>query len=102
MASHPLIDDYVTGLARRLPADTVDELGDGLTEAWQQHLDAGLSPTEAARTAIAEFGTPDQITDAFVAQAPGRRRALLLLATGTAKRGLIFDSLAVPEFPSAT
>ena len=27
-------------------------------------------------------GTPEQITDAFVAQAPSRRTALLLLATG--------------------
>jgi hypothetical protein len=60
----------------------VDELADGLTETWHRHLAAGLAPASAARAAIAEFGTPAQITDAFVTHAPGRRTALLLLATG--------------------
>ncbi len=82
MASHQLIDDYVNRLARRLPADAVDELADGITDTWHQHVAAGRSPTQAAHAAIAEFGTPQQITDAFVAQAPGRRAARLLLATG--------------------
>jgi hypothetical protein len=82
MASHQLIDDYLTGLARRLPADTIDELADGITETWHQHIAAGRPPIHAARATIAEFGTPEQITDAFVAQAPGRRAALVLLATG--------------------
>jgi len=82
MASHQLIDQHRAALARTLPADTVDELADGLTETWQHHLAAGLTPAAAAHAAITDFGTPEQITRAFVAQAPGRRTALLLLATG--------------------
>jgi hypothetical protein len=82
VAGHQLIDDHLTRLAHRLPADTVDELADGLTETWQHHLARGLPPAAAARAAIREFGTPEQTTSAFIAQAPGRRTARLLLATG--------------------
>jgi hypothetical protein len=82
MASHQLIDAHLAGLAHRLPPNVVDELADGLIETWQHHRTAGLSPTDAARTAIAEFGTIDQITEAFVTTCPGRRTARLLLATG--------------------
>jgi hypothetical protein len=82
MASHPLIDDHLAVLAERLPADTVDELADGLTETWQHHLAAGLAPGTAARAAVAEFGDAEQIINAYVAQAPGRRIAARLLASG--------------------
>jgi len=82
MASHQLIDTYLAGLAERLPADTVDELADGLVETWQHHLASGLTSDRAARAAIAEFGAADRITDEFVAHASGRRTARLLLATG--------------------
>jgi hypothetical protein len=82
MAGHQLIDDHLTDLARHLPPDVVDELADGLTETWQRHLAAGLPPAQAARDAIAEFGTTGQIIDAFVAHSAGRRTARLLLATG--------------------
>jgi hypothetical protein len=82
VAGHQLIDRHLAALARRLPADTVDELADGLYEAWRHHLGTGLPPAEAAHAAIAEFGTPDRITGEFVRQAPGRRTAVLLLATG--------------------
>jgi hypothetical protein len=82
MASHRLIDAYLADLARRLPAGAVDELADGLTETWQHHRTNGLDSAAAAHAAIAEFGTAEQITAAFVAQAPGRRIALALLATG--------------------
>jgi hypothetical protein len=82
MAGDDLIQAHLAALARQLPADAVDELADGLTETWQRHLDGGLPPEEAARAAIAEFGTPARITDAFVTYAPGRRAARLLLATG--------------------
>jgi hypothetical protein len=90
MAGHQLnnddpdgyLDAYLAHLARHLPADVVDELADGLTETRQHHLDGGLSPTDAARAAIAEFGDPDQTIRAFVTQAPGRRIARTLLATG--------------------
>jgi hypothetical protein len=82
MASHQLIDDHLDELARRLPADIVDELADGLTETWQHHVATGLPPAASARAAIAEFGTSEQVTAAFTAQAPGRRTALILLASG--------------------
>jgi hypothetical protein len=82
MASHQLIDAYLAGLARRLPADTVDELADGLIETWHHHLSDGLAPERAAIAAIAEFGAADAVADEFVAQAPGRRTARLLLLTG--------------------
>ena len=82
MARHQLIDEHLADLARRLPADAVDELADGLLETWRRHLDAGLAPAGAAQAAIAEFGSPAEITGAFVAQSPGRRTARTLLATG--------------------
>lgn len=82
MASHQLIDTYLADLAGRLPADAVEELADGLLETWHRHLDRGLTPAAAAHTAIAEFGTATQITDAFVTQATGRRTARMLLSTG--------------------
>jgi hypothetical protein len=82
MASHLLIDAYLAELAGRLPTDTVDELADGLRQTWRHHLTRGLSPTAAAHAAITEFGTPTQVTDAFVADAAGRRTARILLATG--------------------
>lgn len=82
MASHQLIDAYLDELAGRLPADAVDEIADGLHEAWRHHLDRGVAPSEAARAAIAEFGPAAQVIDAFVVNATGRRTARLLLATG--------------------
>lgn len=82
MASHQLIDTYLSELAGRLPADAVDEIADGLHEAWRHHLDGGAAPAEAAQAAITEFGPPTLVTRAFVVNAGGRRTARLLLATG--------------------
>jgi hypothetical protein len=82
VASHHLIEEYLAELSRHLPADAVDELTDGLIETWQHLLSSGLAPASAAGAAIAEFGTPEEITRGFVAQAPGRRTAVLLLAGG--------------------
>jgi hypothetical protein len=82
MASHQLIDDYLARLAARLPDQVVDELADGLIETWHHHLDQGRAADDAARAAIAEFGGADRVADEFVAQAPGRRLARLMLASG--------------------
>jgi hypothetical protein len=82
VAGHELITAHLAALARRLPADAVDELADGLVETWQQHLAAGLPPTRAAHAAVDEFGTVDQIVGAFVTHCPARRTARTLLATG--------------------
>jgi len=82
MASHHLIEAYLHQLATRLPATKLEELADGLTETWHHHLDAGASAGDAAAAAINEFGTPQEVMAAFVAHAPGRRTARVLLATG--------------------
>jgi hypothetical protein len=82
MASHHLIEEHLNQVAARLPCDTVDELADGLMETWHRHLASGLAADRAARAAIAEFGDPEQIAAAFVAHAPGRRAARVLLVTG--------------------
>lgn len=82
MARHALIDVYLAKLAGRLPADAIEELDDGLTETWQRLCAEGHAPDAAARQAVTEFGSADEIVDAFVAHAPGRRAARLLLATG--------------------
>jgi hypothetical protein len=84
MASHTLIDNQIADLRRRLPAEAVDELADGLALTFEHHLRRGLHPAAAAEAAIAEFGDTAQITTAFTRQAPGRRTALALLATGPA------------------
>jgi hypothetical protein len=82
VAGHHLIDDYLADLAARLPADTVEELADGLLESCQRHRATGLASADAASAALAEFGTVEQIIDAYVMQSPGRRTARMLLASG--------------------
>jgi hypothetical protein len=84
MAGHHLIEAHVAELRRRLPADVVDELADGLMETYERHLASGHPPSSAATRALAEFGSPTTITAAFARQAPGRRTALALLITGPA------------------
>lgn len=81
MAGHISIDTHLAVLADRLPPAVVDELADGLIETWRTLVDSGLDPDAAAETAVIDFGDPDQIVAAFVAQAPGRRIALYLLLT---------------------
>ena len=83
MASHTLIEAHLAKLAQRLPGALVDELADGLIETYEQHLARGLSPDAAATIAIAEF----------IRQAPGRRGALVLLATGPIAAALWAPSL---------
>ena len=82
MASHELIEAHLSALGRVLPAAAVEELADGFAETWHRYLADGLTSADAARAAIAEFGSSTQIIDAFVTHAPGRSTARLLLATG--------------------
>jgi len=72
---------HLDGL-RHLPADVVQELTDGLMETYDAHRARGRAPDDAARAAIAEFGTIEAILAAFEAIAPGRRASRILLATG--------------------
>ena len=82
MAGDELIDRYVAVLRVRLPAETVEELADGLAEAYRRYRTTGLEPDAAARAAITEFGEPDVVVAAFVRQSPGRRVAVGLLCSG--------------------
>ncbi|MGI5508712.1 permease prefix domain 1-containing protein [Streptomyces sp. CA-106131] len=82
MATPRLIDAYLDALRSQLPADIVAELADGLTETYDHHRDRGLEAEAAARAAISEFGTPEQLTAAFAHGAPGRQLARHLLTTG--------------------
>jgi hypothetical protein len=102
VAGHQLIGaaaaDYLARLARELPADAVDELADGLAECWRHHRERGLSADAATRAAVAEFGTVDEVTAAFVARSPGRRTARLLLATGPLVGGCWAVGLVLTRF----
>ena len=78
----PLIAGYVAGLHRRLPAAIADEAADGLIETYEHHLASGAGEQAAAHAALAEFGDLATVVGEFTRQAPGRRAARLLLATG--------------------
>ena len=78
----PLITGYVSGLHRGLPAALAKEAAAGLLEAYEHHLASGAGDDEAARAALAEFGDLALVVGEFVRQAPGRRAARLLLASG--------------------
>jgi hypothetical protein len=78
----PLITRYVSGLHRKLPAALAEEAAAGLLETYEHHLACGAGDHDAARAAIAEFGDLAMVVGEFTRQAPGRRAARLLLATG--------------------
>jgi uncharacterized membrane protein len=80
--SSALIDDYLAGLRRRLPASIAEEAAAGLLETYEHHLGSEATDQEAARAAVAEFGDLAMVVSEFTRQAPGRRAACLLLATG--------------------
>lgn len=82
MSGRHLIDAYLARLEASLPADIVDELADGLLETYEHHCGLGLGSEAAAEAALADFGTTEEICAAYVALAPGRRMARMLLATG--------------------
>ena len=101
MASHRLGADtdthddalaaYIADLAARLRGPRhrrqaiLAELSDGLDQAAQDHRAAGLTPDQAATAAIAQFGTPQAVADAFggeLATAYARRTIVWFIATG--------------------
>jgi hypothetical protein len=77
-----LIDGYLAGLRRRLPAPIAEEAAAGLLETYQHHLAPEAGDQQAARAALAEFGDLTTVAGEFTRQAPGRRAARSLLATG--------------------
>jgi hypothetical protein len=82
VAGHHLIETYLTALARQLPAASVEELADGLTQTYQRHRSTGADPDTAAHAAITEFGSTELVIAAFLTHSPGRRLARTLLASG--------------------
>lgn len=82
MPEPDLIADYLAGLSARLPGPIVEELADGLAEAYRGYRDRGLDPGAAARAAVAEFGDQRVIVAGFIAASPARRLARRLLLTG--------------------
>jgi hypothetical protein len=86
-----VIRTYLAEIAARLTGpratrrDILAELAAGLADAADAHRAAGLAPGDAARAAIAEFGSPARVAAGFRAEltsAQARRTALSLLATG--------------------
>jgi hypothetical protein len=82
VAAPHLIGAYLDALRDQLPADIVAELADGLLASYDDLREQGLAPDAAAKVAIADFGTLEQVTDAYAYIAPGRRLARRLFATG--------------------
>ena len=82
MAEPGVIADYLARLAQGLPPRIVEELADGLGEAYECQLARGLPPADAAAAAVAQFGEVAAIAASFAAVAPARRAARILLAAG--------------------
>lgn len=82
MADNVLIDSYLAELGRGLPPAIVDELADGVIEAYEHHLERGCGEETAARAALAEFGSVTDLVAEFTRQSAGRRTARELLVTG--------------------
>jgi hypothetical protein len=90
-AAHRVIGSYLAELADRLGdpsparAAILAELEDGLWAATTTHQVPRMSPAEAARAAVAEFGHARTVAAGFgpeLAAVTGRRVGLGLLATG--------------------
>jgi hypothetical protein len=82
---------YLSELTARLPGPRrrreaiLAELRDGLEQAAEVHIAAGLPPERAAAAAIAQFGTPQVVADAFsgeLATAYARRTIACFVVTG--------------------
>jgi hypothetical protein len=82
---------YLADLAARLRGPRrrrdaiLTELRDGLGHATDDHIAAGLSPDQATTAAIAQFGTPQVVADAFageLATAYARHTIAWYIATG--------------------
>ena len=90
-AARRVVGTYLAELAGQLGgpsparAAIVAELGDGLWAATAAHQARNLTPADAARAAVAEFGAPGTVAAGFgaeLAAATGRRVGLGLLTTG--------------------
>jgi hypothetical protein len=91
-AAEQAIRSYLAEIATGLdgPAgarrEIVAELGTGVADAADAHRRAGLDPAQAARAAIAEFGSPARVAAGFrgeLAAATARRSTLTLMTIGS-------------------
>jgi hypothetical protein len=82
---------YLSDLAARLGGPRhrreaiLTELRDGLEQATEDRVAAGLTPDRAAAAAISQFGRPDAVANAFAAElatAYARRTIACFIATG--------------------
>jgi hypothetical protein len=108
LTGHPdgtraVVEAYAAAVTERLDApaavltDIRDEVADGLSEAIDEFRRRGLSPDDAARAALAEFGAPTSTAAAFdgeVRLARARRTGLCLMLTGPVV-GLLWVATAV-------
>jgi HAAS len=85
------VDAYLDDVARRLRGprrrrdQIIAELSDGLEHAIDHHAAGGLPNHAAVQAAIAEFGTPQQVSAAFtgeLATAYARQTIAWFIATG--------------------
>jgi hypothetical protein len=70
---------------RRRRAQILAELRDGLDHATEEHLAAGMSAQQAQTAAVAQFGSPPAVADAFAGElgtAYARRTLALYVLTG--------------------
>ncbi|MFC7304722.1 permease prefix domain 1-containing protein [Streptomyces monticola] len=85
------IDDYVATLTAalrgpaRAKARLVEEIRDGLTDTQAAYTDAGIPAQRAARLAVREFGTPEELVpscqrELTIAQARHTARTVALTA----------------------
>ncbi|HET9895065.1 MAG TPA: permease prefix domain 1-containing protein [Streptosporangiaceae bacterium] len=90
-AAELAVERYLDEIAARLPGSPrshhhiVAELRSGVLDAADSHERGGLPPARAVRAAIAEFGEPALVADAFLAEiaaSQARRVAVILLVTG--------------------
>ncbi|MBC9001726.1 permease prefix domain 1-containing protein [Micromonospora aurantiaca (nom. illeg.)] len=90
-AAETRLDTYLSDLAARLRGprrrreQILAELRDGLHHAIADHTAAGLPKGDAVRAAIAQFGTPQAVAEAFtgeLATASARRTIAWYIATG--------------------
>jgi hypothetical protein len=97
VADHPLISSQLETLASRLPPPLFAELADGLQETYQAQMIRQPDPQRAAQAAVAQFGDAATIIRALCHQAPWRRHAAALLATGPLLGGIWATTLITEQ-----
>lgn len=96
MAEPRLIEDYKAALLAELPALLAEEVTDGLSESYDKYRRQGLACVVAAEAAVAEFGDPGAVVEAFSRASPASRAARALIATGPAV-GLCWAAVLIIE-----